>query len=639
MKRTFVSFDIFDTCLIRRCGEPHKIWDLMAEELFDKDDVRGRLSFVGNRRVVEQKVAAQIKDPTFEDIYRSLNVSQWNFEVNDIMQKEMDMEERELFPNPRMLNVVKKYREKGCSISFISDMYLPSTFLKRILKKYEFAKDEDPVFVSAECKAGKYDGKLFDFALKKLSANENQWIHYGDNFQADFMIPRAKGIKAFHVKDTNFSEEELRWISDSRFYKHKHEIELWSGLCRLQRIQTEEKYSVTMAIDFVSSLYIPYVHYVVEESLKKHIQTIFFVARDGHIFYEIANEIKKGDAEGKYLKLSRKSLYPCVFFKVDDYELSLTIDQMTNQSVKQCLKYIDLTWEELSEATRREFSANTVLNSIPKLNGFKNCLKQNERLRILERSKERRHLLLQYLKQEGVLDGNNALVDLGWVGSGRIALNYILKNLKKNTLFWFYWGYNNSLYYGTECDDLNVYNTQYDLFKDHSCSNLFLEQYASMNVDGSTIGYEERHGKIVPVEGRYHSVMVDVAKINERSSREMARLSDRLCLSVDAYNEIFLCCGLKQFDLLLSHPTKQAIKFFSRVDVENFGATTKLAQKLSIKDMIALLIWGIPVSSVWTEASLKKTCGFFAPLYKFLYKYTSSTSLAANFNLWWKNRK
>ena len=113
MKRDHVSFDVFDTCLIRRCGLPSKIWDLMADRLFNKDDDRGRLSFVGNRSLAENKAARRSSYPTLSDIYDELDVAQWGFEKKQVMNLEMEIEEQELFPNPEMLKVVEDYREKG----------------------------------------------------------------------------------------------------------------------------------------------------------------------------------------------------------------------------------------------------------------------------------------------------------------------------------------------------------------------------------------------------------------------------------------------------------------------------------------------------------------------------------------------
>ena len=131
--KKFVSFDVFDTCLIRRCGTPEKIWDLMAENLFNENDFRGKLTFAGNRQIAEKNANIEKNYPTLRDIYEHLNVNQWGFNTDEIMNLEMKIEEQELFPNPEMLNIVSDYREKDFIIAFISDMYL---YLNNILLCY-----------------------------------------------------------------------------------------------------------------------------------------------------------------------------------------------------------------------------------------------------------------------------------------------------------------------------------------------------------------------------------------------------------------------------------------------------------------------------------------------------------------------
>lgn len=404
--------------------------------------------------------------PTLNDIYDELNVSQWGFESSQIMQLEMELEERELCPNPQMLDVVNKYRLEGFSVSFISDMYLPSVFLKKILVKYGFCKENEKVYVSAECKASKNDGSLFDYVFKDTGTKAKQWIHYGDNEKSDYLEPKSKGVKSFWIKNTLFTDEEKSWISDARFYTHKHEIELWAGLCRYARVNLDDSECTERAVDLISSLYIPYVRYIMDESKERNINVLYFLARDAHIFLQIAEQFKNRypNIELKYLKLSRRSLYPCVFYEVNDYEMELTICQCIAQTAKKSVEYIGLEWESLSPKTRNQFKADYRFTSARKAKAFAKCLIENDRKMILEKSSNYRGMLLGYLRQEGVLGFRKiASVDLGWIGSCRCILNYILRKEKYRTCDAFYWGASNILMKGTIEDRLYVFQRQYDI--------------------------------------------------------------------------------------------------------------------------------------------------------------------------------
>lgn len=639
MKRTFVSFDIFDTCLIRRCGEPHKIWDLMAEELFDKDDVRGRLSFVGNRRVAESKLMDENPFPTLQDIYDDLNVSQWGFASEKIIQLEMKVEEQELFPNPKMLEIVKQYRLDGFSIAFISDMYLPSEFLKRILVKFGFCDNDDKVYVSAECKASKNEGSLFDYVFKDTNTKAKQWIHYGDNEKSDYLKPKTKGVKSYWIKNTSFTKEEKRWLSESRFYAHKHEIELWAGLCRFVRVNLDDSERTERAVDLISSLYIPYVQYILEQSQKQGIKILYFLARDAHIFLKSAEQFKGiyPNVELRYLKLSRRSLYPCVFYEVDEYEMELTLCQCIAQTAAKALEYVGLDWNLLSEKTKSSFKTDYRFTSAKKARRFAKSLIENDRELILKNAFEKRQLLLKYLKQEGVLGTSKiASVDLGWIGSCRCILNYILKKERCRTCETFYWGASSILMNGRSDDQLDIYQRQYDISQYSNGGVLFFEHYASINNEGSTIGYEISPGmKILPVEKKTNNVDIALVIQNENVLTKVSSYYASDLYEYEAMYEVFLCCGMKQLQNIQDFPQKRDLKFFSFIETENFGKIVKLVQPLLMKNILALLVWGIPAEPQWIAAAEKKTFGIFANVFRKIYTYSSKTKIAHLFRLWW----
>lgn len=643
MKREYVSFDVFDTCLIRRCGRPYKIWDLMADRLFEKDDSRGRLSFTGNRSLAEKKASYGSPYPTLNDIYQELNVTQWGFEQNSIMILEMEIEEQELFPNPEMVKTVNQYRENGFKIAFVSDMYLPPEFIRKVLAKFGFCKDDDLVFVSAFCKASKNDGKLFDFVLKETKTKAKQWIHYGDNGRSDYRVPRSKGIKAFLVNDTDFTDEEKRWLDDARFYAHKHEIELWAGLCRLTRLQNERSFAATMAVDFIASVYVPYVAYVLRTAKEKGIKTLYFLARDGHIFLEIAKAMN-AESEGiecRYLKVSRRALYSSAFYEVNDFELQMTVGAAIGNSyktVKNTLNSFDFEYEFLSDETKKMFPADYVLRTKLKTNAFIEALKKNDVDLIKKKSEQRRKNLLGYLKQECFFENPSAIVDLGWVGTCRLILNYILCKEKVSPVPTFYWGYNSSLLYGEKLDELYVFNGQYDHVLEYSCGNLFFEKYASLNADGSTLRYDNKGMMYCPVEGKRDDSVRWLMNINEFAVSLFCQNFTALYFSQDALFDVSFCCGLKQEFQILRFPTFEHLKLFGFVKFENYGVETMMVRRLPLKDLLALLVWGVPASMIWCEAALKKTFGLFTPLFEWCFHITSKTSFANRLRLWWENR-
>lgn len=642
MKHEYVSFDVFDTCLIRRCGLPHKIWDLMTEKLFGKDDDSGRLSFTGNRSIAEEKASAKTPFPTLKDIYDELDVAQWGFNQDEIMNLEMEIEEQELFPNPDMLKVVNNFREKGYKIAFVSDMYLPTEFIKGVLIKFGFCRGIENVFVSADCKATKYSGKLFDLVLEKTGTKAKQWIHYGDNEHSDYRVPKSKGIKANLISDADFTDEEKRWLENACFYPHKNEIELWAGLCRLTRLQNEKSFAATMAVDFIASVYIPYVVYVLRTAKEKGIKTLYFLARDSHIFMEIAQSLKESEGiECHYLQLNRRVLYPCVFFNVDDYELKLVVKSVYYHTVKNALEYIGIDYALLSDLTKKKYSNDLIFKNEKQKLDFADCLKKNDSDLLRQNAQEKRDLLLKYLEQEGFFNQKSAMVDLGWLGSCRCVTNYILRNEGYDSIPTFYFGYNRELFYGGAEDLLFVYNKQYDITK-FPCGYLFFEDYASINSQGTTIGYKQDCGKIVPIKKNTDESAESLASINEFFVVALCKKFDfAQSMTLDVFNDIFCLCGLSQMSQILSAPSKKQIDFFKKIEFENYTIAQKTVRRLPLKEILALLIWGknTTASLIWAEAAIKVTFGPFAGAFTKLYKHTSKTALANRLRLWWENRE
>lgn len=645
MKRTFVSFDVFDTCLIRRCGRPEKIWDLMAERLFDKDDTRNKMSFTGNRSCVEGKLNYLGKNhPNLKDLYSELNVEQWNLDVETVLNLELTVEEEELLPNPSILTIIEDYRSRGYTISFISDMYLPSSFIKQILQKFSFCKENEQVYVSTECKAGKFDGTLFDFIFEHTKTKAKQWIHYGDNKTSDYLIPKSKGVKSFLVDNTDFTSEEKRWLSDAKFYPHKHEIELWTGLCRVVRLQLSQCPESAMAVDFIASNYVPYVFWILKVAEKRNLNRVYFLGRDGHIYYEIAKVVYKNfsNIEISYLKISRKAIYSCMFLEGNSYELDCTIGNSDGRTVEELLSQISIQYDELSAETKKSFSRDTRLFKRNKLPLFLESLRNNDAILLKNNSSICRKKLFGYLNQEGVFSENLnvAFVDLGWLGSCRCNLNYILKKSNKHPITTIYWGAYDSVIRGAEDDALYVFLRSFGIkSKNAEIVSLLMEHYASMNGDGSTIGYEEKDGIFFAVEGPANERVAKLSEINERAACVVAELYEKLGKNEIANDEIFLCCGMKQMEKIFENPSKDDVEFFSFLEVENYGKKSKLIQRIGIKDFIAFCVWGMPASSIWQKASLLKTFGRFKSSFESFFEITKKMRLTTKFKLWWESRK
>ena len=200
------SYDIFDTCLVRACGSPEMIWDILANRILRNSSNTADVNdFILIRRQAEGKARELLinetkEDVTIGDIYNFCDFSSLTSISNqEIMKSEMEVEEDMLVPVFSILQEIDKLHQAGENITFISDMYLSKNFIKKILINTGFFHDGDRLYISGEIGKSKSTGHLYDYVKKELNISFKQWIHKGDNKYSDYQIPKRKGIKTILI--------------------------------------------------------------------------------------------------------------------------------------------------------------------------------------------------------------------------------------------------------------------------------------------------------------------------------------------------------------------------------------------------------------------------------------------------------
>jgi hypothetical protein len=139
-----ISFDIFDTLLMRKVLAPDDVFRLTQrayEETFGK-----RVEFAIHRADAERRLN-ESGPATIEDIYASLELDdpdrQW------LREKEFETELRVLTPRTDVVECFKYAVESGKRVYIVSDMYYGADALGAILRSNEISGHED-LIVSCE---------------------------------------------------------------------------------------------------------------------------------------------------------------------------------------------------------------------------------------------------------------------------------------------------------------------------------------------------------------------------------------------------------------------------------------------------------------------------------------------------------
>ena len=100
------SFDIFDTTLLRRCGQPEEVWYRLASRLFPKEDDLQKAFVAWRKRAVGDTLA---------DIYATIDSAFLSFagkSVAEMMQAEEAVERAMLILNPSVCRLIEQRREE-----------------------------------------------------------------------------------------------------------------------------------------------------------------------------------------------------------------------------------------------------------------------------------------------------------------------------------------------------------------------------------------------------------------------------------------------------------------------------------------------------------------------------------------------
>lgn len=309
-----VSFDVFDTLLVRVQAQPRDLFVQLGGELAAAGlKVPAPAEFARLRQQTE--LATRRTSPggevTLEEIYSALaGALDWNDEARALArQRELDLEARSLQAVPSMLARVQAARAEADAVWFLSDMYLPATFLERLLRREGFFQDGDRLLVSCEWRASKGRGDLFAKARETAPQAVTAWRHIGDNPHADELMAQAQGIRADLCRDATLNRyEQLAGA----------QLPLLGGAMRRARLASPETEPARRVIwdtgcDVGGPLLMGFVHWCLVQAAERGVRRLYFVARDGQLLHRIAERLAPAwgfGIECRYLHGSRQAWHP-----------------------------------------------------------------------------------------------------------------------------------------------------------------------------------------------------------------------------------------------------------------------------------------------------------------------------------------
>jgi predicted HAD superfamily hydrolase len=421
------SVDVFDTCLTRDIAAPTDLFYLLGRHilpLFDRDVTPEAVEhFVATRgqAYASARQAARTEDVTLTQIWDHLRSAMgWN-DSNELWHHELCFEEKHLFPVSATRQLIHDLRAEGKKIVFISDTYLPSSFVARMLTEHGFMSPGDRLYTSGEIGKKKCTGSLFLHLLDKENLQAAQLVHFGDDPLCDFAVPRRIGIRASVLESARLGKTEaaiLKTPGAEPLFASRV-----AGAIRAFRAsaaEANEPYH-ELVTSFLGPVLLGFVSWVLSQAKQDGVKRLYFLSRDCQLAFKIAQILSTDDAgiECRYLYHSRQALYATASRSIDQKEMWWMRRDFEVPAIDRLLAKIELTFEEVAS----DFAALTgaarekyVLSSDEDWQRFWEILNRPHlRSRILRVIQERRAAALAYLTSEGLLDDVPwAFVDLGW---------------------------------------------------------------------------------------------------------------------------------------------------------------------------------------------------------------------------------
>jgi len=320
-----ISFDLFDTLIFRPLDQAADVFYLVGEQL-------GVLDFRNIRVMAEyearEKCNAEYghREVNLEEIWRNLQEIS-GIPAEEGMALEQETEQKLCYANPFMLAVWGRLAEMKKTVILVSDMYLPSECIVRILDNAGY-RGFRKLYLSNEYRKSKADGGLYGEVVKdwcgvdmgdrpvkpgknlsrkrkSLRPNSNglSIIHIGDNPQSDMKMARRYGLDILPYRNVNqkalsYRPMDMSYLTGSA-YRGVVSGHLYNGLAAYSM---EYEYGYIYGGLFV----LGYCHFIHDYAQKNGVDKVLFLSRDGDILKQVYGRLYPAD-NAAYVYWSRKA--------------------------------------------------------------------------------------------------------------------------------------------------------------------------------------------------------------------------------------------------------------------------------------------------------------------------------------------
>lgn len=359
LAKSVVSFDVFETLLVRGCGASDSLFELLGLALPDIGIRHLTPSqFASERHLAYVRAREQSApgDPELRAIYREVQRTyDWSdATTNAVMDSELRLEQCLLRPFPPGVRLLDRARSQGRSIVFTSDTYLPTEFIEDLLKRHVGLQPAERVLTSVDSSASKRHGSLFEVVLAETGASPREVIHIGNDLSSDVLQAKNHGLTARFEDAGNLNGYER--VLERHVQGSGGLSSIMAGASRLTRETLRAETGVAQRsdalIEVIAGVFGPaiagFVLWCLDQAKRSGIRRLYFLAREGEILLKVAQALveEAGDQELHYLYVSRQSINLGQLETADESNLAWLLTDAEMDSLSNLLSRLGLTTED-----------------------------------------------------------------------------------------------------------------------------------------------------------------------------------------------------------------------------------------------------------------------------------------------------
>lgn len=620
-----ISFDIFDTLLVRNFMEPVDIFHILEREIKSKGIYSGNFAQL---RIQAEHLARQNskhEEVNLLEIYKEWAVLAG---VADdvsklISQLEIEIELDNIRPRDFGIRLFDQAKSIGKEINLISDFYMPLDIVVCMLKKANLTGYKH-VLISSDYRLTKHFGGIYK-KYKSLLKIDSKLLHVGDNMHSDGVMAINNGLKSILIKK-NYDHNEVNktlsylWGADYSNYRISNKLAnsaIFSIITRKidalvdEYSQASKGYAedpYLLGYTAFGPMFAGMAAYVARIAKQRGYEKLFFASRDGYHIMAAYDCLARKDPTlppSQYFFSSRKLANLSSIQDEVDIVRVAEIDFTPCRLKDLLINRFDLKLEDLESLSRDSMNecGFSSIDDLVEQDKHQSGLVRIAKLlgeRIIELNKTKRDLYTNYLQKIGFNSPNTAMVDIGYSGTIQLAVSNLLGS-RIGGIYFITWkraakiekaGLASDCFLGNQVEQEHPFNRYIQLFE-----LIFSATHPSIVGVEKGLNDEFRpiySGKIFP-----QKTIALLSEIHRGAMDFVEEFSKSFLWNNDVYTELDASDYTAPTFSIFKNPTPAVARLFKDITFEDDfgGSRQKLidkfgpAQPLDVNDIIRKSLW------------------------------------------------